>query len=71
MAARVLPYNPAALSAMAVAWVLFISTAEDIAADVIIMVTEGRNGFLDALRGSTTEQVLRGAKCPVMAVPEL
>lgn len=48
-----------------------LDTAEELSADVIIMVTEGRNGFLDALRGSTTEQILRGAKCPVMAVPEL
>jgi nucleotide-binding universal stress UspA family protein len=48
-----------------------LDTARDISADIIIMVTEGRHGVLDALRGSTTEQVLRGARCPVMAVPEL
>jgi len=48
-----------------------LDTARELSADVIVMVTEGRNGFLDALRGSTTEQILRGAKCPVMAVPEL
>jgi nucleotide-binding universal stress UspA family protein len=29
----------------------------------------GRDGFLDALRGSTTEQVLRRAPCPVLAIP--
>jgi nucleotide-binding universal stress UspA family protein len=33
------------------------------------MATEGHQGFLDALRGSTTERVLRGALCPVLAVP--
>lgn len=38
-------------------------------ADVIAMVTEGRDGFLDALRGSVTEQVVRSAPCPVLAVP--
>ena len=38
-------------------------------ADLIVMVTEGRHGFLDALRGSTTEQIVRQSPCPVLAVP--
>ena len=38
-------------------------------ADLIVMVTEGREGILDALRGSTTEQVVRKAPCPLLAVP--
>ena len=38
-------------------------------ADLIIMATEGRHGFLDAVRGSVTERVVRGAPCPVLAVP--
>ena len=37
--------------------------------DLIAMATDGRNGFLDALRGSHTERVLRGAKCPLLALP--
>jgi nucleotide-binding universal stress UspA family protein len=37
--------------------------------DVIVMATQGHRGFLDALRGSTTERVVRGAPCPVLAVP--
>jgi len=37
-------------------------------AELIVMPTAGRHGFLDALRGSTTEQVLRQACCPVLAV---
>ncbi|MCC7503603.1 MAG: universal stress protein [Flavobacteriales bacterium] len=37
--------------------------------DLIVMPTEGQHGFLDALRGSTTERVLREAKCPVLALP--
>jgi len=37
--------------------------------DLIIMATEGRQGFVDALRGSVTERVVRGAPCPVLAVP--
>ena len=37
--------------------------------DLIIMATEGRQGIVDALRGSVTERVVRGAPCPVLAVP--
>jgi len=37
--------------------------------DLIIMATEGRQGFVDALRGSITDRVVRGAPCPVLAVP--
>ena len=46
-----------------------LNTSEDHDADLIVMPTQGRDGFLDALRGSTTEQVLRAARCPVLAVP--
>jgi nucleotide-binding universal stress UspA family protein len=38
-------------------------------ADLLVLVTQGRLDFLDALRGSTTERVLRGADCPVLAIP--
>jgi nucleotide-binding universal stress UspA family protein len=38
-------------------------------ADLIAMPTAGRDGFLDDLEGSTTEQVLRRAPCPVLAIP--
>lgn len=37
--------------------------------DLMVLATQGHTGFLDALRGSTTERVLRGAHCPVLAVP--
>ncbi len=37
--------------------------------DLMVLATQGHMGFLDALRGSTTERVLRGAHCPVLAVP--
>jgi nucleotide-binding universal stress UspA family protein len=36
---------------------------------LIIMATEGRQGIVDAMRGSVTERVVRGAPCPVLAVP--
>jgi nucleotide-binding universal stress UspA family protein len=38
-------------------------------ADLIVMATEGRHGIVDAMRGSVTENVVRGAPCPVLAVP--
>jgi nucleotide-binding universal stress UspA family protein len=38
-------------------------------ASLIAMPTAGHHGFLDAVRGSTTERVLRHAPCPVLAVP--
>ena len=46
-----------------------LDTARDCSADLIIMTTEGRDGFLDALRGSTTERVLFETSCPLLAVP--
>ena len=38
-------------------------------ADLLVLATRGHLDFLDALRGSTTERVVRGARCPVLAVP--
>ena len=37
--------------------------------DLMVLATRGRLDFLAALRGSTTERVVRGAQCPVLAVP--
>jgi nucleotide-binding universal stress UspA family protein len=45
------------------------AAAELVRAELIVMATEGRHGVFDALRGSTTERVLRRASCPVLAVP--
>lgn len=50
---------------------VILDRAADSQADMIVMATEGRHGFLDALRGSTTEQVLRRAPCPVFAIPSI
>jgi nucleotide-binding universal stress UspA family protein len=47
-----------------------LETAQKINADLIIMATDGRDGFLDALRGSHSERVLRQAPCPLLAIPE-
>jgi nucleotide-binding universal stress UspA family protein len=46
-----------------------LAAAAECRADLIAMATAGHQGFLDALRGSTTERVLRHAPCPVLAVP--
>ncbi len=48
-----------------------LAEAGKIKADLIVMATQGHDGFLDALRGSTTERVLGGSECPVLAVPVL
>jgi len=46
-----------------------LQTAAARGVDLIVMATNGHSGFLDALRGSTTEQVLREAHCPLLATP--
>lgn len=43
--------------------------AAEAKSNVIVMVTEGVHGFLDVLRGTTTDKVLRHAPCPVLAIP--
>lgn len=43
--------------------------ANERSADLIAMATHGHKGFLDALRGSTTERVVREARCPVLTMP--
>ena len=48
---------------------VILQTADSVAADLIVMTTEGPHGFLDGLRGSTSEQVLRRARCPVATLP--
>lgn len=48
---------------------VIVQVAQDTHADLIAMTTEGAHGFLDALRGSTSERVLRGARCALLALP--
>jgi nucleotide-binding universal stress UspA family protein len=47
-----------------------LRVAEKNNAELIVMTTTGRDGILDRLRGTMTEQVVRGANCPVLAIPE-
>ena len=46
-----------------------VDAAIEFDVDLIGMPTAGHHGVLDALRGSTTERVIRHAPCPVFAVP--
>jgi len=46
-----------------------VGVAEQSFTDLIAMPTAGREGILDALKGSTTEQVLRHAPCPLLTLP--
>jgi nucleotide-binding universal stress UspA family protein len=43
--------------------------ADRLHADLIVLGTHGRSGFERLFLGSTTEKVLRSARCPVMTVP--
>jgi nucleotide-binding universal stress UspA family protein len=49
--------------------VLTASRVSERKPDLIVMTTHGHHGFLDALRGNTTERVLRESPCPLLAVP--
>ncbi len=46
-----------------------LQAAHECRADLIVMTTMGHHGFLDALRGSTTERIVRNSTCPVLALP--
>jgi len=45
-----------------------LSVAEETGADLIVMGVAGRAGFSTMVLGSTTNQVLRAATCPVLTV---
>lgn len=47
-----------------------INVAHQFSADAIFMATAGHEGILDAMRGSTTEQIVRKAPCPLAAIPQ-
>jgi nucleotide-binding universal stress UspA family protein len=46
-----------------------LSVAHEVSADLVVMASDGRNGILDALRGSHSEQVVKRAPCPLLVVP--
>jgi nucleotide-binding universal stress UspA family protein len=47
---------------------IIIHTAEEVAADLIVMGTHGRRGVGRALLGSVAESVLRTSPCPVLTI---
>lgn len=48
-------------------WLAILDAAEKLPADLIVMGTRGRTG-VSHITGSTTERVIREARCPVLAV---
>ncbi|MCA9471251.1 MAG: universal stress protein [Nitrospirales bacterium] len=46
-----------------------LKTVKEEEADLLVMATAGRRGFLDALRGSHTEQILSKVTCPLLTIP--
>jgi nucleotide-binding universal stress UspA family protein len=48
-----------------------LRVASEDAANLIVMATQGHHDFLDTLLGSITERVLRGAHCPILAIPAI
>ena len=47
-----------------------VESAVEWGADLIVMGTHGRGRVASFLMGSTAQEVLRDARCPVLAVPE-
>jgi len=47
-----------------------IETAKELGIDLIILSTHGRKGMARLFLGSTAEQVVRRAPCPVLIVRE-
>lgn len=46
-----------------------LQAARGSGAGMIVMPTAGQHGFIDALRGSVTQRILRDAPCPILALP--
>ncbi len=46
-----------------------LAEAAAFGADLIVTTTQKRDGILDTLRGSVADKIVRGAPCPVLAVP--
>ena len=46
-----------------------VNSAKEQKADLIVLATDGRNGFLDAVRGSHSERILRYGVAPLLTIP--
>jgi universal stress protein A len=62
------PHGSEAKVAVGHAATEIVNYANDINADLIVMTTHGYSGMKHVLLGSTTEDVLRHASCPVLSV---
>ncbi|MEI8212438.1 MAG: universal stress protein [Planctomycetota bacterium] len=47
-----------------------VEQSQSLKTDLIVMTTDGPDGFLDGLRGSHSERVLRAIHCPLAVIPE-
>jgi len=45
-----------------------VRAANELGADLIVMVTHGRTGLEHLVMGSVTEKVIREASCPVLVL---
>jgi nucleotide-binding universal stress UspA family protein len=48
-----------------------LNVAKETRANLLVMNIHGKGGLERALLGSTAERVMRGATCPVMAIPPM
>jgi len=48
---------------------MILNIAKETSADLIVMTTDGPDGFLEGLRGSTSQRVLAGTHCPLAVLP--
>lgn len=46
-----------------------VNAAKDHKVDLVVMATDGRDGFLDGIRGSHSERVLRHGAAPLLTIP--
>ena len=46
-----------------------VNSAKEHKADLILLATDGRNGFLDAFRGSHSERIVRYGVAPLLTIP--
>src|ERR1044072_9379945 len=46
-----------------------VNAAKNHKADLVVMATDGRNGFLDGIRGSDSDSALRHGAAPLLTVP--
>ena len=48
-----------------------ISFSHEIKADLIILSTHSRTGFLRSVLGSVADKVIQNARCPILVIPPI